>query len=526
MNDKILITNNTALRHKYGSGFGKIQTAIKQLITADKARGFNTRVIAVDDLQDMQGVNGKPVTDATSSRQNKNAVDAIYKAIAADYLVLLGSVDIIPHQDLRNPLFDSNNPGADVDEFAFGDIPYACEAPYSQEPKDFIGPTRVVGRIPDVTNRSDPGYLTGLLTVAAKWNSRTADDYLGYLGITAEVWKQSTTTSLQNTFGSDADLQVVPPKGPKWGKPLLSRLSHFINCHGAASSPVFYGQPVGQAVYPAADLATWINGRISAGTVVAAECCYGAELYDPAPVDNQQIGICSTYLANEGYGFFGSTTIAYGPASGNASADLICQYFLQRIIAGSSLGRAALEARQQFAQSSATLGPEGAKTLAQFNLLADPSIHPVSVPAPHTDIAMKGVMAGVAAPHQMIAENRAARRERLLVRGIRIVDTQATATTRAEGKVSPRVHTALQEMARVAGIPSPAILSFDVERPRFTLKKAVLALAEKISAPTVFHVAIGGVGRGDRDKPVARIALIVAKEQNGEIVSVSKLNSR
>jgi hypothetical protein len=526
MNDKILITNNTALQQKYGTGFGKIQTAIKQLIAADKARGLNTKVIAVDDPKAMQGVNGKPVTDVTNSHQNKNAVDAIYKVITPDYLVLLGSIDIIPHQDLRNPLYDPNHPNVDVDEFAFGDIPYACEAPYSQEPKDFIGATRVVGRIPDVTNRSDPGYLTGLLGVAANWTLRDAVDYLGYLGITAKVWQQSTSTSLQNTFGSNADLQVVPPKGPKWGKPLLSRLSHFINCHGAASSPVFYGQPVGQNVYPDAHLATWINGRVSAGTVVAAECCYGAELYDPAPVANQQIGICSTYLANEGYGFFGSTTIAYGPASGNGSADLICQYFLQRVIAGSSLGRAALEARQQFAQSSTTLGPEDVKTLAQFNLLADPSIQPVSVPAPHAALEMKGVMAGVASSREMVAENRAARRQRLLVRGIGIEETQAVATKRAESKGSPRVHAALQEMARVARIPSPAILSFDVERPRFTSKKAVFALAEKISAPTAFHVAIGGIGRGDRDRPGARIILIVAKEQNGKIVSARKLDSR
>src|SRR5580692_156824 len=50
---------------------------------------------------------------------------------------------------------------------------------------------------------------------------------------------------------------------------------------------LFYGQPLGQAVYPDAHLATWIDGRVSAGTVVAAECCYGAELYDPAPRESR-----------------------------------------------------------------------------------------------------------------------------------------------------------------------------------------------------------------------------------------------
>ena len=96
---------------------------------------------------------------------------------------------------------------------------------------------------------------------------------------------------------------------------------------------------------------------------------------------------------------------------------------------------------------------------------------------------MKRAIVGVASPHKMVAENRAARRYRLLVRGMRIAETQAVAAKRAEGRSSSRISDALQEMARVAGIQSPAILSFEVERPRFASKKAVLALAEKISAP-------------------------------------------
>jgi Peptidase family C25 len=523
MNDKILITNNSALQQKYGSGVAKIQAAVQRLINSDKARGLNTRIIAVDDSQDMQAVKGKPVTDATDPRQNKQAVDAIYKAIVPDYLVLLGSIDIVPHQDLRNPLYDPNRPDVDVDEFSFGDLPYACEAPYSQQPKDFIGPTRVLGRIPDVTNGSDPSYLIGLLDVAAGWTARTAQDYLEYLGISAEVWQQSTSTSLQNTFGSDTDLQVSPPKGPNWGKPLLSRLSHFINCHGAPSTPVFYGQPVGQEVYPEAHKATWIDKRISQGTIVAAECCYGAELYDPAAVADQQIGICNTYLANGAYGFWGSTTIAYGPSEGNGSADLIAQFFVQRVIAGASLGRAALEARQQFAQSSATLSPEDEKTLSQYILLGDPSIQPVPIPAPHPVLEMKGKIKGVASASEMIAESRAARRRRLLVRGIQIAASQAFATRRTKRKLTGTLDAAMRKFAREANISEPAILSFDIQRPRITTRKALLAVAEKIPMPSTVHIAMG---RTHRHKAVVRISLIVAQEQNGQIVRLRRLHSR
>ena len=121
-------------------------------------------------------------------------------------MAVLGAPDVIPHQDLNNPVYE------DGDQFAWGDIPYACEAPYSQAPKDFIGPTRVVGRIPDITKGTDPAYLAGVLKTASTWRSRSAADYASYLGISADVWQGSTSMSLRNTFGSATDLQLSPPK--------------------------------------------------------------------------------------------------------------------------------------------------------------------------------------------------------------------------------------------------------------------------------------------------------------------------
>ena len=84
--------------------------------------------------------------------------------------------------------------------------------------------------------------------------------------------------------------------------------------------------------------------------MVAAECCYGAELYDP---EGGPIGICAAYLAKGAIGFLGSTTIAYGPADSNGSADLLCRFFLESVLEGASLGRALLEARQRFAKEAA-----------------------------------------------------------------------------------------------------------------------------------------------------------------------------
>src|SRR5438067_1779071 len=86
--------------------------------------------------------------------------------------------------------------------------------------------------------------------------------------------------------------------------------------------------------------------QTSTGPVVAAECCYGAQLYDPTLTGAKSPGLCNVYLGNGAYGFFGSSTIAYGPDSSNDWADHICQYFWREILLGSSLGSAVLRARQ------------------------------------------------------------------------------------------------------------------------------------------------------------------------------------
>ena len=58
----------------------------------------------------------------------------------------------------------------------------------------------------------------------------------------------------------------------------------------------------------------------------------------------------------------------------------MCQSFLKQVLAGASLGRAALQARLDYIQAHAVLDPVDLKTLAQYSLLADPSIHCVQVP--------------------------------------------------------------------------------------------------------------------------------------------------
>lgn len=57
--------------------------------------------------------------------------------------MLLGAPDVVPHQSLINPLHSPDDPDERVDS----DLPYACDSGYSIDIDNFLGPTRVVGRL-------------------------------------------------------------------------------------------------------------------------------------------------------------------------------------------------------------------------------------------------------------------------------------------------------------------------------------------------------------------------------------------
>jgi hypothetical protein len=530
--DKVIITNLSALMSKYGSaGVNKIRKAVDQLIASDKTRGLATALIAVEDATAMKKLSATPVTTPGDPKQNKVAIDGIYRALAPSYMVILGSKDVVPHQDLNNPMY-SSDPDGDSDKNAFGDLPYACEAPYSQKPQDFFGPTRVVGRLPDLTGERDPAYLIKLLQTAAAYKSRPISAYATCLGISAQIWQKSTGLSLDQIFGNHSDLNSVPPKSSKWSKPLLGRLAHFINCHGADTSQQFYGQPAsGAEDYPVSLDAAYINRKMAEGAVVAAECCYGGQLFPPSDLKGKQ-GICNTYLANKAYGFFASTTIAYGPSDSNAQADLICQYFLDSVFAGASLGRAALEARQKFVRTASPPDPSDIKTLSQFNLYGDPSVTPVETPSPAVP-AVAGSKAKAPRGKMRIApvSHRAERldRRRSLFRvGTALANTEPQAHPTSE-KPARSVQADLNQKARELGMDPATTLSFIC---RYQNASAVAAMPKSLRPPQLvparFHVVFGKKKKHEEAaaRRIPRVVALIGKEVEGAVVSVKKIVSR
>lgn len=515
---KVIVTNIAALKGKYGAaGWKQVQAALDALRAADKARGLNTWVVALDSAVAMRRVRGRPVKKVEDAKQNKAAIDAVYKALAPEYLMILGAVDVVPHQDLANPASDDGDP------LAAGDLPYACEHPYSRRIEDFTSVTRVVGRLPDVTGGKDAAHLVGLLQVAASAKPRPESDYRDYLGMTAAVWKGSTVLSLRAMFGNADALQLAPPRGPRWDAPLLKARLHFINCHGSPADWRFYGQAGNN--FPVAHDATLLGGGLTEGTVASAECCYGAELYDPQ-LAGGTLGMVNTYLANRAYGFFGSSTIAYGPADANGAADLICQYFLRNLLQGASLGRAVLQARQQFVAGASVVDPIDLKTLAQFSLMGDPSLQPVAVPH-----AFHVLGRGRAPVAEVDVVRRGLRRGRLARLGSAL-GAMATTSDSDSRRATPgavrtllqgEVERALRDFRQPGDVPAPTRFStFGVNRP--TPPRALRDFMERGPKPAAVHLAVvnlaGPASRGEEGAvPGPRVLAIVAVEQDGVLVT-------
>jgi hypothetical protein len=496
MDDKIIVSNRSALAAKYGKpGVAKIEVAIKSLIAADAKRGIKSRLIYLDQPSAMKSSKGRAVTDPTDPRENKEAIDAIFRNTDPEYLMILGARDVVPHQDMSNPVFD---PPDDPDKHAFGDLPYACDAPYSRDIATFKGPTRVVGRLPDLTGAKTPSYLLSVIAKAEKYQCRKAADYAAYFGLSTHSWRKSSALSLSNIFGNSDALSLAPPRGPTHPAGRLAPLGHFINCHGAQGAPDFFGEK--GSAQPKSLTSDGIAGKIKPGTVAAVECCYGAELYDSVTL-SLPIPICQRYLLQGAYGYFGATTIAYGPEVGNSAADLITQYFLLAVIEGASLGRAALMAQQRFVQQTGELDPVDLKTLAQFNLLGDPSIHPAEIES------ATGVPKGIDAADAN-RQQRRERRAKLQATGEFLKANKPTASRKAKDvRKSPTVRKALKNIAREAGIARKEFTAYTVKTP-----PAARGRGSKASpAASRYYVAV-------YKTKARRSVAAVAKEVSGRIV--------
>ena len=349
----------------------------------------------------------------------------------------------------------------------------------------------------------------------------------GYFGLTAEVWVGSTSLSLRQLFGDASTMFTSPDDGPEWVNGELAAPWHFINCHGAALLPCFLGQR-GPRDYPFSLDARTLPA-LTPGTVAAAECCFGAQLYDPArsTLSPPAAGLANTYLGNGALGFFGSTNTAYGPADANGQADLITRFFLASLRSGASLGRAALEARQRFVRESSLVDPTDAKTLLQFVLLGDPSLHAVSVPPASTPgPGAKNLL--LSEPHGDDRIERVQRRENLAMESISLRQgTSFALEPETEGDKGPGP----EELLALAGVePGDRVSSASfVVRPAPNLSSVKSFALAAVPVAVSVEVVISSMEAPD-DEPwlaSARTTAVVAqKAADGTTISWRTLHSR
>ena len=186
----------------------------------------------------------------------------------------------------------------------------------------------------------------------------------------------------------------------------------------------------------------------------------------------------------------------------------------------------------EFAGGTPELDPVDLKTLAQFYLLGDPSIHPVAVQVPQTALVqlkgLPGASKTVRAEASDAAVARTDRRRQLLAWGLRIGATQAVATKIAGPKLAGPMLAVLKKVASELKISEPKILSFKVESPavpKGRLAKSMKAGAmAKLAAPSGFHVVTGTERVSEIGAP--QIVAIVAKEVAGKIISYREMRSR
>jgi hypothetical protein len=148
------------------------------------------------------------------------------------------------------------------------------------------------------------------------------------------------------------------------------------------------------------------------------------------------------------------------------------------------------------------------KTLSQFYLLGDPSVHPV------TKTSVDSIPKGVATA---IAEHisRAERREKMKMSGAFLINTKPTASKQVPtGALSQKTRVVLSNIVKKAG------LSKEQKFTAFAVKEAHVSKSQstKIAkAPMRYLIAIGSPKREKIEKIRQGVA-IVAKELGGRIV--------
>jgi Peptidase family C25 len=401
---KLSVTVKSRLEDKYApADLQKINDAVKGWIEADKKRGIQTVHVHVDDTKEMDDLGAPPVSGEATAEKIKEAIKNLWVSnklpATPHYLVLFGAEDIVPMFQVPNPSYDPN--GIDTDQTVPSDNPYATPLPFvpSDPTNSYLIPERAIGRIPDMVSapqdpkrKGDPVWFVQYLDTATKWESKDKSVYKDPYAICTAEARFAGKDFMQKTF-DDPGLRpfLCPEHSDVVDSPIarnnLSPVLHIIKCHGNKRDPTFWGFSIldqRTKEHPCAAIASAsLTALLKSSPVVASMCCYGAQIFSPYPTARSrgEWPLASTYLRNGALGFVGSTMMAWVGLSQMGAADWIVQGYLKNVLAGESIGNAFLACKQDYrshySMKDDILAEEEEKTLIEYILLGDPSIHPV-----------------------------------------------------------------------------------------------------------------------------------------------------
>jgi hypothetical protein len=174
-------------------------------------------------------------------------------------------------------------------------------------------------------------------------------------------------------------------------------------------------------------------------------------------------------------------------------------------------------ARERFIAQTAELDPAHLKTLAQFSLLGDPSLHPALVPA--ATETPQGVTADDA---ERMA--RRGRRQQMKSEGDHLRATKPTTSTPlTPAERSSQVRLALGRIVERTGLKAEqTFVSYEVHTPGRSSSAAESGGAKASTMATRYHVAVGdlhGSSAGPKAPPAARAGATSTHERSPSAVA-------
>jgi hypothetical protein len=392
---KLSVTVKRRLERKYkknSAALKQINTAIEDWIAADADRGVHTVHVAVDDSAEMLRVwrdyfpkapRVRPVSGRVTALKVKRAVDDLWERLKPKYLVLFGGDDLVPMFRVPNPTHYWSQGATDWDRMLPTDSPYASRKPFDPQDIDsYLVPDRVIGRIPDIKSIKDPGWLVDYLKTAARWRSKFPSFYKKTYAICTSESSSAGRECMQFISKPVSNLLISPPTRDTStsARNRLSARLHLIKCHGTRLDANFWGK--GKR-FVRAIKSTTLKECLKPATLVGTTCCWGAQIFSPYArhARRGRWPLASTYLRKGAFAFVGSTARAWfgGPTMG--FADYIVADYLKWILRRASIGRAFLESKHgymcYYLEGGGTADALDQKTMIEYVLLGDPSIHPV-----------------------------------------------------------------------------------------------------------------------------------------------------